>query len=590
MQNPSTLKLFAPVHPRRHGRVSGAIPLLFLCVVALSFCLPAAWAQDNAQPDSERDGESTTVEDLNIEAPGGWESENLGKLQVAPVVVNGEVLFHIVGVASFPAERRAEEIVKKIEALAEDVSFNPKTLHITEEDGRHVIYRDKLSGSSSVMTIHDEDAALEGLDRDVIAATFREKITVTVEAYRRDSRPEAMMATALQALLRTMVLIAVLYGVVWSFRRLDAVLERRFKRKIKKLEARSMHIIQAEQVWNVLRGVLKTLHAIIILALIYLFLNFVLSLFPSTRYIAKTLLYHVLEPLSDMGAAVINYIPSLIYLVLLFFVTRYVLKLTRTFFDAIARGSVQFASFDADWAIPTYRLVRVVIVVIAVVLAYPYIPGSDSDAFKGISILLGVLFSLGSSSMISNVIAGYTMTYRRAFRIGDRVKIGETLGDVTEMRLLVTHVCTLKNEEVVIPNSAILNNEITNFSTMAKDQGLILHTTVGIGYEVPWRQVEAMLLMAADRTGGILKEPKPFVLQNALADYAVNYELNAYCDDEKQAMELYSALHRNIQDVFNEYGIQIMTPSYRSDTPEPKTVPKDQWYAAPAVAPATEQS
>jgi len=183
------------------------------------------------------------------------------------------------------------------------------------------------------------------------------------------------------------------------------------------------------------------------------------------------------------------------------------------------------------------------------------------------------------------VIASYTMTYRRAFRIGDRVKIGEVTGDVLDMRILVTHIQSLKNEEVIIPNSAILNNEVINYSKMTREHGLILHTTVGIGYEVPWRQVEAMLLMAAENTPGLLKDPKPFVLQTGLADFAVNYELNAYCGDEKQTMALYSDMHRNIQDIFNQYEVAIMTPAYETDTPAPKIVPKEQWYAEPAVPP-----
>jgi len=187
--------------------------------------------------------------------------------------------------------------------------------------------------------------------------------------------------------------------------------------------------------------------------------------------------------------------------------------------------------------------------------------------------------------VISNVIAGYTMTYRRAFRIGDRVKIGDTVGDVAEMRILVTHVRTPKNEEVVIPNSTILNGEVTNYSTMARDEGLILHTTVGIGYDVPWRQVEAMLLAAAENTEGLLKEPKPFIRQKSLGDYAVNYELNAYCDNASYMVELYTKMHRNIQDVFNENGVQIMSPAYKEDPAEPKVVPKDRWYTSPANEP-----
>jgi small-conductance mechanosensitive channel len=233
--------------------------------------------------------------------------------------------------------------------------------------------------------------------------------------------------------------------------------------------------------------------------------------------------------------------------------------------------------------VPTYGLVRGVAIAFALVVAYPYIPGSGTEAFKAVSILAGVLFSLGSSSVLSSIIAGYVMTYRRTFRVGDRVKIGDVDGDVEQIGLLVTRLRTLKNEEAVIPNSSILQTQVLNYSAHARENGVILHTKVGIGYEVPWRQVEAMLLLAADRTRGLLREPRPFVLQLDLADFCVNYELNVYCENPRQMLELYAELHRNVLDQFNEYGVQIMTPEYQRDPPEPKIVPRDQWYAAPAA-------
>jgi small-conductance mechanosensitive channel len=222
------------------------------------------------------------------------------------------------------------------------------------------------------------------------------------------------------------------------------------------------------------------------------------------------------------------------------------------------------------------------IVAFALVVAYPYIPGSGSDAFKGISIFIGILFSLGSSSAIANIIAGYMLSYRRAFKVNDRVRIGDVTGDVTEVRVQVTHLRTVKNEEVIVPNSSILNNEIVNYSSYARREGLILHTEVGIGYETPWRQVEGMLLLAAERTGGLLRTPPPFVRQTKLGDFAVTYELNAYCADAQQMGPLYTEMHRSILDVFNEYGVQIMTPAYEGDPPEPKIVPKEAWFAKPS--------
>jgi small-conductance mechanosensitive channel len=283
-----------------------------------------------------------------------------------------------------------------------------------------------------------------------------------------------------------------------------------------------------------------------------------------------------------MGWGIVNAIPDLLFLVILFLITRAGLKLIHLFFAAVGRGEVALSGFEREWADPTYKLLRVAVVALALVVAYPYIPGSGSDAFKGISIFIGIVFSLGSSSAIANMIAGYTMTYRRAFRLGDRVKIGDTTGDVTEMRLQVTHLTTVKNEEVIIPNSSILNNEVVNYSSLARRLGLILHTRVGIGYETPWRQVEAMLLIAADRTPGFLKEPPPFVRQLSLGDFAVTYEINGYCDNAQAMGQIYTALHRNVLDVFNEHGVQIMTPAYEGDPETPKVVPKDQWHTAPA--------
>jgi small-conductance mechanosensitive channel len=219
-------------------------------------------------------------------------------------------------------------------------------------------------------------------------------------------------------------------------------------------------------------------------------------------------------------------------------------------------------------------------------VAYPYIPGSESEAFKGVSLFIGIVFSLGSSSAIANIIAGYMITYRRAFKAGDRVKIGDAVGDVMQTRLQVTHLRSLKNEEIVIPNSQILSSDVVNYSSFAKAEGLILHTEIGIGYETPWRQVEAMLLTAAARCAQPPAEPpRAFVRLKKLGDFAVVYELNVYCGDIAHMMPMYTAMHRNILDVFNEFGVQIMTPAYEGDPAEPKVVAPRDWFTAPAAAP-----
>ena len=514
------------------------------------------------------------------------DSESARVLEVvdtAPVVVNGKVQFQVVGISAYPAKRRASEIAERIHELAKDPKFDSRTLRLEDAGAYHQILQ--ADGGKTIVRVLEADAQFEGVSRTVLAETIRKSIIESIDDYRHDHQPDVVAKNALYAFGSVAVMLALLFVVLWGFRRLNGFLEPRVKRHMQKLEERSQRIIRGDLLWGLLHGTLQMLRALVVLILIYVFVNFSLSLFPQTRYAAYRLFEFVFAPLGNMAEAVIAFIPDLVFLVVLFLITRYVMKLARGVFSAINTGRLKFKGFESEWAWPTYRLVRILIIIFALVIAYPFIPGSETAAFKGVSVLIGVLFSLGSTSVISNVIAGYTMTYRRAFRIGDRVKIGDTMGDVTEMRVLVTHLRTPKNEEVVIPNSTILNGEVTNYSTMASDQGLILHTTVGIGYEVPWRQVEAMLLQAAERTEGLLKEPRPFIRQKSLADFAVNYELNAYCGDASQMMELYTGMHRNIQDVFNENGIQIMTPAYEGDPAEPKIVPKELWHTPLATEP-----
>ncbi len=278
-----------------------------------------------------------------------------------------------------------------------------------------------------------------------------------------------------------------------------------------------------------------------------------------------------------MGNGILHFLPSLAFLIVIFLVTRYLLKLIKLLFTGLQNGDIVIKNFYPDWAMPTFRILRILVIAFALVIAYPYIPGSSSSAFKGVSVFVGLLLSLGSSSFISNVIAGYSLTYRRAFKRGDRIKVNDSDGFVEDQSLLVTRLRSLKAEEIVIPNSVMINSSIINYTSRAKEQGLVMHTVVGIGYETPWRQVDAMLKLAADRTEGLLKDPPPYVLKLSLGDFAVNYEINVFCSDVSRMHFLYNDLHQNILDVFNENNVQIMTPAYVMDPPEPKVVPEDQW-------------
>ena len=498
----------------------------------------------------------------------------------AQVVVDGRPLFQVYGTSTIPPKKRAREISERIRQLAADLEFDPTTLELKDFEGATGIY----FGDEVLMYVFKEDAHIErALSTRLIARkVYLPKISEAIAKYRIERDPAFLLKHGLHALLRTVLLIVSVWGVIWGFRKINRLVELRYKRKIEELEAKSKKILQARQLWTLVRACINITRGVLLLILVYLFITLVLDLFPWTRYFSRPLLGYLINPVVTIGQSIIDYLPNLFFLVILIGLLRLILKLTRTFFSEIDRGNISIPGFYVDWAWPTYRIVRVIVVIIGAVVAYPYIPGSGSEAFKGITLLLGVLLSLGSTSLIANIIAGYTMTYRRAFKVGDLVRIEENLGEVTEIKMLVTRMRSLKNEEIVIPNSTILNGEVVNYSSMVTENGLILHTTVGIGYEVPWRQVEAMLLAAAESTDGLLPHPHPFVLKKELGDFGVLYELNAFSNHAERMPRIYSDLHGHILDVFNEYGVAIMTPHYTGDPEEPKIVHKGEQYPSPA--------
>jgi small-conductance mechanosensitive channel len=506
-------------------------------------------------------------------------------MQVSPVRIDDMVLFDVRGIKAFPAGDRAEAIEERIKKIAADPAVKPDSIASVESD----ISTDLVADGRPIMSIFDADASLEGVPRQMLAKAYINKLRTSIEKYRQERSRERITKNALYALLATVIFVVAFKLLLLLLRKLNAMIESRYRVKIHALHIQSLEFIHAERIWATLTGAVKVIRLVLTLVLLYFYLYFVLSLFPWTRVLAASLLDYAIFPLQTIGKGLLRYVPNLIFIIIFVVITRYVLKVMKLFFTAIESETIKFAGFDKDWARPTYKAVRVLMIVFAVVVIYPHIPGSASPAFKGISIFLGVLFSLGSSSALSNIIAGYTMTYRRAFKVGDRIKVNDVTGDVTEIRLVVTHLRTIKNEEIIVPNSTILSSQIMNYSTYARDRGLILHTTVGIGYEVSWRQVEAMLMLAAERTPGLLREPKPFVLQKSLGDFAVTYELNVYIDDPHGMAQVYSELHKNILDAFNEYGVQIMTPAYEGDPDQLKVVPKDQWFAAPAQPPENKE-
>lgn len=328
------------------------------------------------------------------------------------------------------------------------------------------------------------------------------------------------------------------------------------------LRFRSLELVTPDQITDGLISLVRTIQIGMNLALGLTGLTFALSFFPGTHGFISTVIDRLGEVLIGATESIIGYLPNLFTLILILIVTRYTLKLLRFFHEGINSRKIKVAGLHQELTEPTFQLMRFMIVALALVAAYPFLPGSDSPVFRGITIFVGFLLSLGSTSLVTNIVSGIVLTYTRGMRIGDRVKIGGTVGDVIERTLLVTRIRTIKNVVVTIPNGMVLNNEIVNYNAPMVDEGLILNTTITIGYDVPWRKVHDLLIHAALATRDIISDPKPFVLQTSLDDYYVSYELNAYTHVPERMAMIYSELHQNIQDWFNEAGVEIMSPGY----------------------------
>ncbi|MBP1748492.1 MAG: MscS Mechanosensitive ion channel [Deltaproteobacteria bacterium] len=500
-----------------------------------------------------------------------------------PVMLADKTLFYIMNdVKGYSAQERANVLTERLQAVAKDLTIPIDSVSIQEFSEPMIIInaRDKL-----LLSVFDEDARAENMTRYELAQQRSKVLQTAIAEYRHDRSRKQILLGVVYSVLATFGLLIIVYAVLRIYRALSARLRVWADAKMSAVQAKSLDIVSAERSQAILAWLIRIVRFIILLFVFYAYVDLVLHFFPWTRPIAGKLLGYVTSAVGTIGNAVWEAIPNLLFVSVIAFFTVIVLKVMKFLFKGLESGVIKIQGFFPEWSQPTYKLCRILVVAFAAVVAFPYIPGSDSPAFRGVSIFLGVLFSLGSTSAIANILAGYSLTYRRVFKIGDRVKIADFVGDVIEMRLQVVKLKTIKNEVIVVPSSVVVNSNVINYNMLAKETGLILHTKITIGYDTPWRQVEALLLMAADRTTGILKQPAPFILQTSLDDFYVSYELNVYSDDPQKMIETYAHLHRNIQDAFNEYDVQIMSPSYRGDPAEPKIVPKERWYTPPAKKP-----
>lgn len=478
-----------------------------------------------------------------------------------PVVLGTDTLFLIYAKAGvITPKTRAELINSRILNLAKEYFFKPDSIKIIKTEP----YTFLTYGEMLILNVSYEDALWVNSTPDNLAVLYRSKIIEAIDKYKKATSFETRLKEIGLSLLVIAILSLLIYMLVRFFRWIGSRIQKEKDIRIKGLKFKNYELIDSSRQINFLLIILKLLKWLTIILFIYLTLPVLFIIFPGTEPFADTLIGWIINPLNKIISAVWNYLPNLFTIIVIVFVFRYALKAIKFLKNEIVRGALKIPGFYPDWANPTFQIVRVLILAFMLVVIFPYLPGSDSPVFQGISVFLGVLFTFGSSGSLSNIIAGFVLTYMRAFRIGDRVNIGEVTGDIIEKSPLVTRIRTIKNEIISIPNSNVMNSHTINYSLEAEERGLIIHTTITIGYDAPWRKVHQLLKDAALATEYILKDPEPYVLQTSLNDFYVSYEINAFTRESKKQADIYSKLHQNIQDKFNEGGVEIMSPHYKS--------------------------
>jgi len=524
--------------------------IVFLSVVSL---FPSTLRAQQATP-ANSTSTQTPASKIADQTPPVDEGQPSGEVVIdarGPIVTVYET------VTGRTPQQRADAIAGRIISIANDPVAAAEPIRLEPHQG----WTELISGNQIIMAVTEGDANTAGKPRQKLAEEYAQNISHAIQTYRQEHGWRAILRGILYTALTTLIAISVLWILRWIRFGIRDRLEKHIKTSAaaEKKNAWNIAMAYVGPISLALGGICRW---ILILAILEAYLTITLGFFSTTRQVSLTVTKWVFAQLESMGQTALDYVPNLVVVAVIVLVTYYLSRLLRLVFGEIEKGELKVRGFYPDWAKPTENLIRLLLVVLALIVCFPYLPGAKSPAFQGISIFLGLLLSLGSSSAVANAIAGVILTYMRSFLVGDWVEINGTTGEVVEKNLLVTRVLTPKDEVITIPNATVMSGAVRNYSVEARKSGVIFHTTATIGYDAPWRTVHELLISAAIATPHVLKQPAPFVLQSALNDFYVSYELNAYTDVPKEMLNIYSALHQNIQDKFNEAGVEICSPHF----------------------------
>ena len=490
-----------------------------------------------------------------------------------PVVADGDTLFYLYTKrGGYTPQQRAQMTGSAIEELGRRFNLRPDSVSVDHSD----IVSDLMYGNKVLLSLTDQDALWEGISRDSLANERRQNV---VDKLHEMKAEHGIWRMAKRILYFVLVIVGqyFLFRLTnWLFRKLKVRILRLKDTKIKPVSIQGYELLDAQKQANLL-VFLASVGRYILMGLQLLFtVPLIFIIFPQTEGLAYRLLGYIWNPIRGIFVGIIDYIPKLFTIIVIWYAVKYLVRFVLYLAREVEGGRLKINGFYPDWAMPTFHIIRFLLYAFMIAMIYPYLPGSNSGVFQGISVFVGLIVSLGSSTVISNIIAGLVITYMRPFKIGDRIQLNDTTGNIIEKTPLVTRIRTPKNEVVTVPNSFVMSSHTVNYSTSAREYGLIIHSEVSIGYDVPWRKVNELLIDAALNTPGVVDDPRPFVLETSLSDWYPVYQVNAYIKEADKMPQIYSNLHQNIQDKFNEAGIEIMSPHYMAmrDGNE-TTIPKD---------------
>ena len=475
----------------------------------------------------------------------------------APLIIDKDTLLVIyTRKGGMLPEARVEDIREAILEVGMSLSLFADSVYIFESD----YSTDVMAGDRVIMSVTDNDALWHNQSRQELAVTYRDIIDSKIKELHATYGLRQKLLGVLSVVVTLVVLLLLIWGTNWCYRHWRYRLLRKLLRRNRSLAIKDYEVLNPHRQGVLFLRGFNILRYLVILMLLFFFVPIFFVAFPETKSITYTVFSYVWNPFVSIVRSVVGFLPNFFRIIVIILCFRYLVKGLHYVMDEIGNGNLKINGFYADWALPTYHILRLLCYSFMLVMIWPLLPQSNSEIFQGVSVFIGIIVSLGSSSIIGNVMAGMVMTYMRPFRVGDFIKYGDNEGFVIEKTMLVTRIRTRKNDVITIPNSNLLTSQTTNYTFSAQNYGIIVHTKVTIGYDMQWQLIRDLLLDAARKTSHLQKKPEPFVRITALDDFYVEYEINAYTKHSELLSNIYSELHQNILDSFHSHGVEIMSP------------------------------